>query len=226
MVPTAPRKRPVIAIDGPVGAGKSTVARELAHQLGFTYVNTGAMYRAVAVASCYKDIEAGDPAVEARLGEILTSISITFEDRRVMLNGRDISAEITTPAIGDSASRLSTLGVVRTRMRELQRAAGREGGVVMEGRDIGTAVFPDAEFKFYLTADINVRAERRWAELAAQGVAITREAVVAQLRERDARDQGRELAPLRRAEDAIVIDSTSLSVAQVVNEMKARVESL
>lgn len=226
MVPMAPRKRPVIAIDGPVGAGKSTVARELAHQLGFTYVNTGAMYRAVAVAACYNDIEAGDPAVEARLGEILKSISITFEDRRVMLNGRDISAEITAPAIGDSASRLSTLGVVRTRMRELQRAAGREGGVVMEGRDIGTAVFPDAEFKFYLTADINVRAERRWAELAAQGVAITREAVLAQLRERDARDQGRELAPLRRAEDAIVIDSTSLSVAQVVNEMKARVESL
>lgn len=226
MVPMAPRKRPVIAIDGPVGAGKSTVARELAHQLGFTYVNTGAMYRAVAVAACYKDVEAGDPAVEARLGEILKSISITFEDRRVMLNGRDISAEITAPAIGDSASRLSTLGVVRTRMRELQRAAGREGGVVMEGRDIGTAVFPDAEFKFYLTADINVRAERRWAELAAQGVAITREAVVAQLRERDARDQGRELAPLRRADDAIVIDSTSLSVAQVVNEMKARVESL
>jgi CMP/dCMP kinase len=221
----AARRRPVIAIDGPVGAGKSTVARELAHWLGFTYVNTGAMYRAVAVAACYKQIEADDPAIEARLGEILNSISITFEDRRVMLNGHDISAEITAPAIGDWASRLSTLSVVRTRMRELQRAAGREGGVVMEGRDIGTAVFPDAEFKFYLTADINVRAERRWAELAAKGVAITREAVAAQVRERDARDQGRELAPLRRADDAIVIDSTSLNVAQVVNEMKARVES-
>lgn len=219
------RTRPVIAIDGPVGAGKSTVARELARRLGYTYLNTGAMYRAVALAACYNAIGPGDPAIEARLGEILKSISITFKDGQVMLDGRDISADITAPAIGDLASRLSTLGVVRARMLELQREAGRDGGVVMEGRDIGTAVFPDAEFKFYLTADLEVRAARRFAELAAKGIAIARAEVAAQLRERDARDQGRELAPLKRADDAIVIDATSLDVAQVVEEMKARVDA-
>jgi len=221
----AARKRPVIAIDGPVGAGKSTVARELARRLGYTYLNTGAMYRAVALAACYNHVRPDDPAIETRLGEILKSISITFKDGQVLLDGRDISAEITAPAIGDLASQLSTLGVVRARMRELQREAGRDGGVVMEGRDIGTAVFPDAEFKFYLTADLHVRAARRFAELAAKGIAITREEVAAQLRERDARDQGRRLAPLKRADDAIVIDATSLDVAQVVKEMKARVEA-
>src|SRR2546427_12566044 len=115
-LPMAVRKRPVIAIDGPVGAGKSTVARELAHRLGFTYVNTGAMYRAVAVAACYKQVEADDPAIEARLGKILNSISITFEDRRVMLNGDDIIAEITAPAIGDCAARLSTVRLRGMRM--------------------------------------------------------------------------------------------------------------
>jgi cytidylate kinase len=132
---------------------------------------------------------------------------------------------ITAPEVGDLASRLSTLAIVRQKMRELQRAAGRDGGVVMEGRDIGTAVFPDAEFKFFLDADVEVRAERRWRELVAKGAGITRDEVLAQLLERDRRDSERELAPLRRADDAIVIDSTRLSVAEVVAAMKARVEA-
>src|SRR4051794_9230923 len=155
------RERPVIAIDGPVGAGKSTVARELARSLGFTYLNTGAMYRAVAVAARYNNIQPEDPSADAALGRLLETITISFEGERIFLAGRDISAEISTPEIGDLASRFSTNSVVRTKMRELQRAAGAQGGVVMEGRDIGTAVFPDAEFKFYLTADIEVRAARR-----------------------------------------------------------------
>ncbi|MGZ6244031.1 MAG: (d)CMP kinase, partial [Candidatus Binataceae bacterium] len=138
------RSRPVIAIDGPVGAGKSTVARRLAEVLGFEYVNTGAMYRAVAVAARAAGIGDGDAETERKLDALLASARINFSDGRIMLDGRDISAEIGSPEISESASRLSTLGVVRARMRDLQRAAGAHGAVVMEGRDIGTAVFPDA----------------------------------------------------------------------------------
>lgn len=219
------RTRPVIAIDGPVGAGKSTAARELARSLGFAYLNTGAMYRAVAVAARERGIDSGDPMVEARLDEMLKSISITFESERVLLAGRDITSEIAAPAIGDLASRLSALGVVRAKMRALQRAAGCGGGVVMEGRDIGTAVFPDAEFKFFLTAGVNVRTERRYAELKAKGAAVTRAEVMAQLIERDERDRARELAPLKRADDAIEIDSTALTISEVVRAMRTRIDA-
>jgi CMP/dCMP kinase len=218
------RKRPIVAIDGPVGSGKSTVARELARALGFSYLNTGAMYRAVALAACRAGIGPGQSDLEPRLAETLESIRIGFDRGRVLLDGRDVTAAITDPRIGDLASQLSTLGVVRARMKELQRAAGADGGVVMEGRDIGTAVFPDAEFKFFLDADVQVRAARRFQELAAKGGETSPDEVLAQLVERDERDRSRELAPLRRAEDAIVINSTNLAVAQVVEEMKACVE--
>lgn len=216
------RTRPVVAIDGPVGAGKSTVARELARVLGFDYLNTGAMYRAVAVAARYINID--ENAEVHRLKKLLDSIAISFEGERVLLDGRDVSAELLQPAIGDLASRLSALPVVRARLRELQRSAGEGGGVVMEGRDIGTAIFPDAEFKFFLTADVRVRAARRFAELAAKGAPITEAEVLRQLEERDQRDQQRELAPLRKAADAIVIDSTALNLQQVVNAMLKRIE--
>ena len=217
---------PVIAIDGPVGAGKTTVARALAHSLGFSHINTGAMYRAVALAARarYTGGELSGPEIERRLGEILNSISIKFDRERVLLDGRDISDAITAPAIADLASRLSALGLVRTRMRDLQRAAGENGRVVMEGRDIGTVVFPDAEFKFFLTAAVAVRAARRYAELAAQGVAISEAEVLAQLRERDQRDEARELAPLRPAADATWIDASLLSVDEVVQQMKTHIQ--
>ena len=215
------RTRPVVAIDGPVGAGKSTVARALARALGFGYLNTGAMYRAVAVAARYIN---DDNVAEGRLEQLLDSIAINFEGERVLLDGKDVTAEISQPVIGDLASRLSTRPVVRARLRKLQRAAGETGGVVIEGRDIGTAIFPDAEFKFFLTASLKVRAARRFAESAAQGAAITEAEVLAQLEERDRRDQQRELAPLRQADDAIVIDSSALNVEQVVRAMLARVE--
>ncbi len=219
------RARPIIAIDGPVGAGKSTVARELARALAFSYINTGAMYRAVALVARESEISPGDAQIERRLAGILDMIAITFDGERVLLSSRDITAAIAAPEVGDLASRLSTLAIVRRKMRELQRAAGRDGGAVMEGRDIGTAVFPDAEFKFFLDADVEVRAERRWRELVAKGASVTRDEVLAQLLERDRRDSERELAPLRRADDAIVIDSTRLSIAEVVAAMKARVEA-
>jgi CMP/dCMP kinase len=219
------RARPIVAIDGPVGAGKSAVARELARELGYTYLNTGAMYRAVAVAAREAGISPNDSNVEERLRPVLAAIDIKFDGDKIFLNGRDISEEISEPEIGDLASRLSTLPVVRERMRELQRAAGAEGGVVMEGRDIGTAVFPDAEVKFFLDADVKVRAKRRYEELKKKGASISEQEVLDQLIERDKRDSGRELAPLKRADDAIVIDTTKLSIKDVVAAMKAEIEA-
>lgn len=219
------RERPIIAIDGPVGAGKSTTARALARALGYTYLNTGAMYRAVAIAARAAGISAEAPDVEARLAPVLGSIRIGFDGERLLLGGRDVTAQAAEPAIGVLASRLSALGTVRERMRAMQRAAGERGGVVMEGRDIGTVVFPGAEFKFYLDADVMERARRRYAELARQGAAISLEEVARQLRERDARDSSRELAPLRAAPDAVVIDSTGMTLGQVIEVLKTRIEA-
>ena len=217
------RPRPVIAIDGPVSAGKSTAARGLAHALGFVYLSTGAMYRAAAIKALESNLDLQSGDLETRLTQMLDRARIEFDGERIMLDGRDVSLEIGAPAISDLASRLSTLAVVRTRMRELQRGLGEHGGVVMEGRDIGTAVFPDAEFKFFLDADVEVRARRRYAELAAKKVSTSFEEVLRQLRERDVRDRGRALAPLKRADDAVLIDTTNLDADQVVNEMKSRI---
>jgi cytidylate kinase len=191
------RQRPIVAIDGPVGAGKSTVARALARALGFSYLNTGAMYRAVAVAARAAGIDPDAPEMDEQLRAILDTVSIALDGERVILDGRDISDVIIEPEIGDLASRFSALPIVREKMRDLQRAAGAGGGVVMEGRDIGTAIFPDAEVKFFLVADAGVRAARRYAELANKGVATTLAEVAAQLAERDRRDAGRTLAPLK-----------------------------
>lgn len=220
------RTKPIVAIDGPVGAGKSTVARGLSRMLGFHYLNTGAIYRAVAIAAMndYNSAELNDPGVVRQLGELLNSISIKFDGERVLLDGSDISGKLADPRISDLASRLSALAVVREKLRNFQRDAGKDGGVVMEGRDIGTVIFPDAEYKFYLTADAEARATRRYAELAAMGTATTRDEVLAQIRARDARDQARELAPLKPAADAIVIDSTKLNADQVVSAMYQRIQ--
>lgn len=217
------RAKPIVAIDGPVGAGKSTVARGLARELGFSYLNTGAMYRAVAIAASDAGIDPSAPELEARLAPILTAIRISFEGERILLDGADVSDRVTDPAISDLASRLSALGPVRARMRELQRAAGGKGGVVMEGRDIGTAIFPDAEFKFFLDADVSVRARRRFEEMSVKDPSASFDRVLAQLRERDARDSSRALAPLKRADDAIVVDSTALDIPAVINAIKEHI---
>jgi cytidylate kinase len=181
------------------------------------------MYRAAAIKALEAaiDLQSGD--LETRLQRMLDGAQIQFDGERIMLDGRDVSREIGAPAISDLASRLSTFAVVRTRMRDLQRSLGEHGGVVMEGRDIGTAVFPDAEFKFFLDADVEVRARRRYAELAAKKVSTTFNEVLQQLRERDVRDRGRALAPLKRADDAVLIETTNLDADQVVNEMKSRI---
>jgi cytidylate kinase len=183
------------------------------------------MYRAVAIAAREAGISPDDPNVEARLAPVLASIKIKFDGDKLILNGGDVTAMASDPEIGELASRFSAIGAVRARMRELQRAAGADGGVVMEGRDIGTAIFPDAEFKFFLDADVKTRARRRFEELKKKGASITEHEVLAQLIERDRRDSGRELAPLKRADDAIVIDSTNLSIDAVVAAMKAKINA-
>jgi cytidylate kinase len=219
------RKQPIIAIDGPVGAGKSVAARELARELGFSYLNTGAMYRAVAIAAREAGVDSEDANVETRLAPVLAAIKIKLAGEKIMLNGRDVTATVSQPEIGELASRFSAIASVRARMRQLQRAAGADGGIVMEGRDIGTAIFPDAEFKFFLDADMKTRARRRFEELKRKGASIAEREVLDQLIERDRRDSGRELAPLRRADDAIVIDSTKLSIDAVVAAMKAKIKA-
>jgi len=220
------RARPIVAIDGPGGAGKSTVARSLAKELGFNYLNTGAMYRAVALAVSEAGIRPDDPKLEEHIAAILESLKIEFEGDRILLDGRDVSSAITRPDISELASTFSTLALVRARMRELQRAIGQEGGVVMEGRDIGTAVFPDAEFKFFLDADPEVRAARRYAELTAKGTTANRDEVLRELVERDHRDRARELAPLRRADDAQVIDTSKMSIDQVICALRERIQEV
>ena len=218
-------RQPIVAIDGPTGAGKSTVARDLARALGFTYVNTGAMYRAVALAESRAGIDGDAPDAAARLEPLLDSITIALEQDRVLLNGVDVADQLSDPAVSDSASRLSAMAIVRARMRELQQTAGAKGAIVMEGRDIGTVIFPDAEFKFFLNADLRTRAERRYKELIQKGVSTTFDEVRAQLEARDRRDQERVLAPLKPAADAIVIDSTNDSVAEVVAWLKGLVSA-
>lgn len=223
------RERPIVAIDGPVGAGKSTIARRVAAEIGFSYLNTGAMYRAVAMAAQAAELPPETDGIEPKLEKLLNSITIEFDGDRLILNGRDVTADLSRPEIGELASRLSTLGIVRDRMRDLQRAAGGRGGVVMEGRDIGTAIFPDAEFKFFLDAEVQVRARRRYEELRAKGVIIEFDEVLEQLRQRDNRDRARALAPLIKASDAMVVDSTDLTIDQVVEQVvkliKARTEA-
>ena len=210
----------VIAIDGPVGAGKSTVARALAQRLGYRYVDTGAMYRSVAWQATHGGIDLNDRAAVA---EVARAIEIEFVPgaggQRVVAQGTDVTEAIRSPRMSEGASVVSAYPEVREALVALQRRMGEGGGVVMEGRDIGTVVFPNAEVKIYLDASLDNRARRRHEELRAKGEAITFEGVREALRERDHRDSTRAHSPLRAAPDAVVIDSTTLTVAQVVDEI-------
>lgn len=210
----------VIAIDGPVGAGKSTVARALAQRLGYRYVDTGAMYRAVAWQATHRGIDLNDRAAVA---EVARAIQVEFVPgaggQRVVAQGTDVTEAIRSPRMSEGASVVSAYPEVREALVALQRRMGEGGGVVMEGRDIGTVVFPNAEVKIYLDASLDNRARRRHEELRAKGEAITFEGVREALRERDHRDSTRTHSPLRAAPDAVVIDSTTLTVAQVVDEI-------
>ena len=215
------KRQPVVTIDGPAAAGKSTAARELARRLGFTLIDTGALYRALAWAVKEAGIAADDaPAV----GKVLEKTTVDFEGGRVLVNGRDITAQLRTPELGMLTSRLTRLQVVRDKLTPLQRRLARAGGVVLEGRDTGSVVCPEAEVKFYLDADLDERARRRREELAATGIPADYETVKAEVMQRDRQDMERDLAPLVRPEGALVLDSTTLSPEAVVERMLDAVE--
>lgn len=206
-----------IAIDGPAGAGKSTIARKAAQKLGFVYVDTGAMYRAMALYVLRKGIDPNDQqAVEALCPEM--EISLQYKDgvQQVLLNGEDVSDQIRTEEVSATASAVSACGAVRSHLLELQRELARTRDVIMDGRDIGTCVLPHAQTKIYLTAGSHVRALRRFKELEEKGQMCNLEEIEQDIIERDYRDTHREIAPLRQAEDAVLLDSSSMTIDQVV----------
>jgi cytidylate kinase len=210
----------LLAIDGPAGAGKSTASKRTAAALGFAMVDTGAIYRTVALAALRSGIALDDDEALARL---LPGVLIAFRPGGVLLDGDDVSAAIRTPELSRGASIVSARPVVRAGLLELQRqlALAAPTGAVLEGRDIGTVVFPDADLKIFLTASDETRARRRYEELVARGEAVTFETVLAAQRQRDRDDSGRAIAPLRAADDAVVLDSSSLSLDQVVERIVA-----
>ena len=216
--------RLIVAIDGPSGAGKSTVTRMLANRLGYIHIDTGAMYRAVALAVQRAGVDAGD---EQALAGICETLSVSFARNngccRVLLNGEDVSHAIRTPEISLLTSRISARKTVREAMLTQQRKMGEVGGVVLEGRDIGTVVFPCAEVKFFLTASAEERGRRRFEELKAKGEKVSLDRTIAEVVQRDEQDTRREHAPLIQAEDAVVIDSTGLSIDEVVALMEETV---
>lgn len=210
-----------IAIDGPAGAGKSTIARKLAAELGYIYVDTGAMYRAMAYYFLQKGIDAQD---EDRIAKAAADveISIVYQDgtQCVILNGENVNHVIRTEEVGKMASATSKYPVVRTKLVELQRELAKTSDVIMDGRDIGTVVLPDADVKIYLTASSKVRAQRRYDELTEKGIECDFDTIEKDIIDRDYQDMHRKTAPLKQAEDAVLLDSSELTIDGVVAEMK------
>ena len=219
-----------VAIDGPVGAGKSSIARQAAKKLDFIYVDTGAMYRGIGLYTVRKGVGTKDTgAVISLLPEIELDIKIIDGTQRVFLNGEDVSENIRLPEISMAASDVSAIPEVRAFLLDLQRGFAKTNNVIMDGRDIGTVILPDAEVKIYLTADAEVRAKRRYDELIAKGKDVKYEDVLADLNQRDYNDMHREIAPLKVADDAVIADTTELDfeqscelIAKIIKE-KARI---
>lgn len=212
-------KRCVVAIDGPAGAGKSTVAQMAAKKLGYTYIDTGAMYRAVA----WKTLQQKQPVTDELILSVLPDIVIDlqYEDgkTRVFVDGKEVTAEIRTPDINKIVSQVAMLGPVREKLVELQRKMAERGSVLMDGRDIATHVLPNADVKIFLTASIEERARRRAKELQEKGYDVKLEEIQRDIAARDKADSEREISPLMQAEDAVLLDTTALSIDEVVEKI-------
>lgn len=206
-----------IAIDGPAGAGKSTIARAVARKLGFVYVDTGAMYRAMALYFLRKGLRQGDEE-GITVACAAADIAIRYEDgcQQVILNGENVSGQIRTEAVGKMASAASVYPAVRAHLLELQRNLAAGTDVVMDGRDIGTCILPDADVKIFLTASPHIRALRRYKELTEKGIMCNLEEIEQDIIERDQRDSTRAVAPLRQAEDAVLVDGSAMTIAEVI----------
>lgn len=209
-----------VAIDGPAGAGKSTIAKLVAKEKGYIYVDTGAMYRALALHFLKKGIapENTEEVIDACRDAV---VSIRYEDgaQQVYLNGENVTGMLRTEEVGNMASRTSAIPEVREKLLELQRTLARENDVIMDGRDIGTNILPDADVKIYLTASVETRAKRRYDELKEKGEDCDLEQIARDIKERDERDMNRETAPLKKAEDAILVDSSHMTIPEVVSEI-------
>lgn len=209
-----------IAIDGPAGAGKSTISKAAAKKLGFIYIDTGAMYRAVGLAAVRQGVDTTDTeGVTSILDDIEISISYDESGQQIFLNGENVSADIRLPEISVAASNVAVIPVVRLKLVELQRELAAHNDVLMDGRDIGTYVLPDAEVKIFLTASVEERAMRRYKELTEKGIQADFDEVKADMEYRDKNDSEREFAPLKPAEDSIILDNTDLSLEQSVNKI-------
>ena len=214
---------PVIAIDGPAASGKGTIAQGAAQALGFYYLDSGSLYRLVA----FKALASGvHPDHEPALAAIASGLAVTFDRGRIFLDGRDASADIRTAEVGAAASRVAVFPGVRGALLARQRAFRRQPGLVADGRDMGTVVFPDAALKVYVTATAEERAARRYKQLIEKGNSVTIDTLLRDIRERDARDKGRAAAPLRPASDAVVLDTTGLSIEASVAFVLERYRSL
>lgn len=209
-----------VAIDGPAGAGKSTIAKLVAEEKGFIYVDTGAMYRGLAIHFLDRGIQAEetDKVIEACKD---ADVKIRYEDgvQQVFLNGTNITGRLRNEAVGQMTSKCSVIPEVRAKLLDLQRDLARTQDVIMDGRDIGTRVLPDADVKVYLTASVETRAKRRYDELTAKGEACDLDEIARDIKERDERDMNRETAPLRQAEDAVLVDSSDMTIEEVVKEI-------
>ena len=209
-----------IAIDGPAGAGKSTIAKMVAKELGFVYVDTGAMYRAISLYLLRNDILATDiEQIESVLDDINITIEYENGTQIVMLNGENVNPYIRTEKVGVMTSAVSMHSVVRDKLLELQRKLASSADVLMDGRDIGTCVLPDAQLKIFLTASSKTRATRRWKELQERGIECSIEQIEKDIIERDNQDMTRETAPLKQAEDAVLVDTSDMTILQVVNHI-------
>jgi cytidylate kinase len=211
-----------IAIDGPAGAGKSTIAKLVAKKLNFIYVDTGAMYRAIALYMLKNGVDCADEAaVSAQVKNI--DITIQYQDgaQQVILNGENVSGQIRTEEAGNTASAVSVYPAVRAHLLDLQRGLAAKNNVIMDGRDIGTCILPHADAKVFLTASPSVRAQRRYKELAEKGITCNLQEIEQDIIERDERDMNRAIAPLKQAEDAVLVDGSDLTIDQVVDAIIA-----